>query len=73
MERNKEMLLREYLKEIQRFSHYPVVYQDPVSQSFMVKSGGTKQGVYRHMLLIKNEIDFILKELFDEEAEDGVE
>lgn len=73
MERYKEMLLYEYLKEIQRFSHYPVIYQDPVSQNFMVKSGGTKQRVYRNMLLIKNEIDFLLKELFDEEAEDGIE
>ena len=73
MERNKEMLLHEYLKEMQRLSHCPVVYQDPLSLCFAVKSGGTKQRVYRNMLLIKNDIDFLLKEIFDEEIKDGIE
>lgn len=74
MNMHEEMLLYDYLKTIQRLSHSPIVYQDPVSQSFMVKSGGTKQGVYAHMVDIRNIIDFILKLFFEEkEVFNGVE
>lgn len=71
MDKEKEPLLYDYLKDIQILSHYPIIYQDPLTHNFVIKSGGTKQGVYSHMVHIRNNVDFILKYFFDEEFRDG--
>lgn len=71
MNKHEETLLHEYLKDIQRLSHYPILVADPHSENFFLKSGGTKQGVYTHMVFIRNKVDYVLKEFFDEEWEDG--
>lgn len=71
MNKEKEPLLYDYLKDIQILSHYPIITQDPISHNFVIKSGGTKQGVYSHMVHIRNNVDFILKYFFDEEFRDG--
>lgn len=72
MDREKEPLLYDYLKDIQILSHYPIITQDPITHDFRIKSGGTKQGVYSHMVHIRNNVDFILKYFFQEEAEDDI-
>ena len=73
MNREEELLLHDYLVTLQRLSHYPIVLQDANSGDFVVKAGGTKQGVYANMVFIRNITDYILKHFFDEEAEDGIE
>lgn len=72
MDREKESLLYDYLKDIQILSHYPIITQNPITHDFGIKSGGTKQGVYSNMVHISNNVDFILKYFFQEEAEDDI-
>lgn len=68
---DKEQLLM-YLKDIQKLSTYPIIYQDPVSHNLcLIKSGGTKQDVYHHMVLIRKRINFILDYFLKEEADNG--
>lgn len=67
---DKEQLLM-YLKDIQKFSTYPIIIEDPISHYFVIKSGGTKQEVYSHMVLIRERINIILDYFFDEEFRDG--
>lgn len=65
----KEPKLYDYLKDIQRWSSYPIVYQDIASHDFVIKSGGTKQAVYFNMVRIRKRINFILDYFFEEEIE----
>lgn len=69
MDKKEQLIL--YLKDIQKWSNYPIVYQDTLSHNFVIKSGGTKQDVYHHMVLIRKRINFILDYFFEEEAVDG--
>lgn len=71
-DREKELLLYNLLKDLQSLLTYPIIVQDPKTGYFTIKSGGTKQGVYAHMIFAKNRVNFILKEFF-EESEDGIE
>lgn len=68
---DEEKRLLAYLKDIQKWSSYPIVVEDPKKQHCFVKSGGTKQDVYHHMVLIRERINFIIDYFFEEEAEDG--
>lgn len=71
MDKEKEKRLLAYLKDIQKWSTYPIIIEDPIKCHCIVKSGGTKQDVYHHMVLIKKRINFILDYFFDEEADNG--
>lgn len=70
MDKKEQLIL--YLKDIQKWSTFPIIYQDPVSHNLcLIKSGGTKQDVYRHMILIRQRINFILDYFFNEEDDNG--
>lgn len=63
-DKEKELLLFAHLKDLQTLLSYPVIVQDPKTGYFTIKSGGTKQGVYSHMIYAKNRVNYMLEYFF---------
>lgn len=62
---DKELI--DELKLLERYLSAPVVYPDPQSEYFCVKSGGTKQDVYKRFYNAKFFLSGLINRLEGEE------
>lgn len=62
---NKELI--DELKCLEKYLSAPVVYPDPQSEYFCVKSGGTKQDVYKRFYNAKFFLEGLIHRLEGEE------